>query len=77
MFFGPVRGAAKGVVATIIGASLLIAAAIPDAFAQQRQAVARSAKPVAPAAKPAEPTRTRFVVGLEQEIDFQVYSLTD
>lgn len=77
MFFGPVRGATKGVVATIIGASLLIATAIPHAFAQQRQAVARAAKPVAPAAQPAEPTRTRFVVGLEHEIDFQVYSLTD
>ncbi|MDX2204983.1 MAG: N-acetylmuramoyl-L-alanine amidase [Hyphomicrobiaceae bacterium] len=73
MHFGPWRGAVLGVVATIILAS----AAIPEAVAQQRQTYARAARaaPVAPG--PVAPTRTRFVIGLEHEIDFQVYSLTD
>jgi N-acetylmuramoyl-L-alanine amidase len=73
MIFGPWRGAIMGVVAAIVGVTL----AVPEALAQQRQTYARAARPAPEPAKPTEPTRTRFVIGLEQEIEFQVYSLTD
>lgn len=52
-------------------------AAAGTASAQQRlTAVARPSVPAKAAPKP-DDTRTRFIIGLEEAIDFEVYSLTD
>lgn len=75
MYFGPWRLPFLGLVATVIA----VAISLSSAFAEGRRTAVSRAQPVAePAdAAPIGPTRTRFVIGLEQEIDFQVYSLTE
>lgn len=75
MSFGLWRLPVRGIVVTLIA----VAFALSSASAESRRAPASRAQPAASAAEPADiaPVRTRFVIGLEQEIDFQVYSLTD
>lgn len=76
MFFGPWRLSRMGLAATLIAVVLAPSAASAE---PRRSAAVRPHAP-APQAEPAQkpdPTRTRFIIGLEEETEFQVYSLTD
>ena len=73
MSFGLWRLPVQGIVATLIAATVALS---PAQAESKRQPVSRT-QPAAAPAEPQGPIRTRFVIGLEQEIDFQVYSLTD
>lgn len=65
---------ALGLLATIL---IMLVMATPAAHAQQRLSAAARPAAVPPSQPKVDETRTRFVVGLEEAIEFQVYSLTD
>jgi N-acetylmuramoyl-L-alanine amidase len=68
---------------SLFGAGLALAALAHPARAQQQQAAAPIARsfPASPSAADAQPRsdklRTRFVIGLERDVEFQVFSLTN
>lgn len=65
---------ALGLLAAIFG---VLAIAVPAAHAQQRYSAAARPGAAPQSAPKIDDTRTRFVIGLEEAIEFQVYSLTD
>jgi len=75
MVFGRLR--CSGVRASIVGA-LIAAVAFPCAsLAQQVTANAGGQSLAAAHDAPAEKIRTKFVIGLERQVDFQVFALTN